>query len=129
MFIVHGDEAAFKLISEAYSIMYVSMKRYRYDIKMSRNVFWTKCPSCKTQYQCPSCKTQYQFQNWSINYPAGLSTELSAQTTITGGNDYPVGSIALAQIYTGPADGLVQLSGCTQRKCMILQQGKIKIRE
>jgi hypothetical protein len=61
-----GDEAAFKLISEAYSILYISMKRYRYDIKMSRNVFWTKCPSCKTQYQCPSCKTQYQFQNWSI---------------------------------------------------------------
>jgi hypothetical protein len=28
-----GDEAAFKLISEAYSILYISMKRYRYDIK------------------------------------------------------------------------------------------------
>lgn len=46
-----GAEAAFKLVSEAYSILHESMKRYRYDIKTNRNAFWTKCPSCKTQYQ------------------------------------------------------------------------------
>ncbi|CAL5008129.1 unnamed protein product [Urochloa decumbens] len=46
-----GAEAAFKLVSEAYSILYEPSKRYRYDIKTNRNVFWTKCPFCKSQYQ------------------------------------------------------------------------------
>ncbi|CAL5010478.1 unnamed protein product [Urochloa decumbens] len=53
-----GAEAAFKLVSEAYSILYEPSKRYRYDIKTNRNVFWTKCPFCKTQYQ-------YYFQIWN----------------------------------------------------------------
>ncbi|CAO2189589.1 unnamed protein product [Urochloa humidicola] len=46
-----GAEAAFKLVSEANSILNEPTKRYRYDIKTNRNVFWTKCPFCKTQYQ------------------------------------------------------------------------------
>ncbi|CAO2164229.1 unnamed protein product [Urochloa humidicola] len=62
-----GAEAAFKLVSEANSILNEPTKRYKYDIKTNRNVFWTKCPFCKTQYQyyfrirvkCQECRRMF----------------------------------------------------------------------
>lgn len=80
-----GAEDAFKLVAEAYSVLYEPTKRYNYDVETDRFFFCTKCPQCLNEY-----KISLRFLNTKVRCQACIwyfiASDLNGQAMATSSN-------------------------------------------